>query len=83
MLVVADALDRNSGEGFLATLARWRWFWIPPLYAIALLVVLIVTLYSRNQHSAVHVREFLSLSSLHHRPIRRKHRKPIPGPRHA
>jgi hypothetical protein len=25
-------------------MARWRWFWIPPLYALALLFLLIVTL---------------------------------------
>jgi len=30
--------------GTLALLARWRWFWITPLYALALLFVLIVTL---------------------------------------
>ncbi len=30
--------------GTLAVLARWRWFWIAPLYALALLFVLIVTL---------------------------------------
>jgi alginate O-acetyltransferase complex protein AlgI len=51
VLVAIDALARNSGEGFVATMARWRWFWIPPLYAIALLVVLIVTL-SRGTSTA-------------------------------
>jgi len=50
--LVTEALDRHSGasestetsrSGILAILARWRWFWIPPLYALALLVLLIVT----------------------------------------
>ncbi len=25
-------------------MARWRWFWIPPLYALALIFLLLVTL---------------------------------------
>lgn len=28
----------------LAFLARWRWYWIPPLYALAMLFVLMITL---------------------------------------
>jgi hypothetical protein len=28
----------------VALLARWRWFWIPPLYALALLFVWMITL---------------------------------------
>jgi hypothetical protein len=28
----------------VALIARWQWFWIPPLYALALLFLLIVTL---------------------------------------
>jgi len=53
-LLVIDALDRRSVEeeasqtgprpGIIALLARWRWYWIPPLYAVALLFLLIVTL---------------------------------------
>ncbi len=33
-----------SDTGFMALLARWCWFWLPPLYALALLFVLFVTL---------------------------------------
>ena len=54
VLLIAEALDRyavepqgaeaRSGPGFLGQLARWRWFWIPPLYALALIFLLIVTL---------------------------------------
>jgi alginate O-acetyltransferase complex protein AlgI len=54
VLVVIDALDRypaaadahasNAGSGVIAFLARKRWFWIPPLYALTLLLVLAVTL---------------------------------------
>jgi alginate O-acetyltransferase complex protein AlgI len=54
VLLIAEALDRYpvepqdaelaSGAGFLGRMARWRWFWIPPLYALALIFLLIVTL---------------------------------------
>jgi alginate O-acetyltransferase complex protein AlgI len=52
VLFVIDALDRQSVDprtseersGLVALVARWRWFWIPPLYAIALIFLLIVTL---------------------------------------
>jgi alginate O-acetyltransferase complex protein AlgI len=37
--------------GPMALLARWRWFWLPPLYALALLFVLIATL-SRGPSAA-------------------------------
>ena len=50
---VTEALDRHSVEqeavnpgtrpGIIALIARNRWFWIPPLYVLALLLVLIVT----------------------------------------
>lgn len=50
-LVMIDAFDRadeeasqaNSRPAVVAHLARWRWYWIPPIYALALLFVLIVT----------------------------------------
>lgn len=51
-LFVGDALDRateghseiaSSTSGFVAGLARSRWYWLPPLCALALLIVLIVT----------------------------------------
>jgi len=57
VLCVIDALDRHSvdthsadpqaseaGTGFVALAARWRWFWLPPLYTLALILLLIVTL---------------------------------------
>jgi alginate O-acetyltransferase complex protein AlgI len=52
-LFVVDVLNRNTLEadpssdnrsGVAALAARWRWFWIPPLYAVTLLFVLMVTL---------------------------------------
>jgi len=53
-LLMIDAIDRCAVEedasqtgprpGIMALLARWRWYWIPPLYAVALLFLLIVTL---------------------------------------
>jgi alginate O-acetyltransferase complex protein AlgI len=53
-LLAIDALDRSSlvppsteassATGIISLMARWRWFWIPPLYALALLFLLIVTL---------------------------------------
>jgi len=52
--MVATALDRFSvepcapnahlGRRAIARVVRWRWFWIPPLYALGLLLLLIVTL---------------------------------------
>ena len=50
-VLVSDALDHYSrvdestpacGGRAVALIARWRWFWISPLYAIALLFLLIV-----------------------------------------
>jgi hypothetical protein len=53
-LSAIDALNRSSlappsteagsATGMIGLMARWRWFWIPPLYALALLFLLIVTL---------------------------------------
>jgi alginate O-acetyltransferase complex protein AlgI len=51
-LLVMEALDRSvepqtsegsPNSGIVALMARWRWFWIPPLYALALLFLLIMT----------------------------------------
>jgi alginate O-acetyltransferase complex protein AlgI len=52
VLLVADALDGYSVEAeaskdrseIMVRIARWRWFWLPPLYAVALICVSIVTL---------------------------------------
>jgi alginate O-acetyltransferase complex protein AlgI len=51
VLLVADMLDRYSAESeesrppstIVAVIARKRWYWIPPLYGLALIVVSIVT----------------------------------------
>jgi alginate O-acetyltransferase complex protein AlgI len=53
VLLVIEALDRYSiepetsdagfGSGTIAHIARNRWLWIPPIYVLALLFVLIVT----------------------------------------
>jgi D-alanyl-lipoteichoic acid acyltransferase DltB (MBOAT superfamily) len=53
VLLVIEVLDRyvaepeaahaHSGSGMIALLARNRWFWVPPIYILALLLVLIVT----------------------------------------
>ncbi len=40
----AQAEPAGSPTGTMALLARWRWYWLPPLYALALLFVLIITL---------------------------------------
>jgi len=51
VLLVIEMLNRYSMEpgpsnkaGFIALMARWRWFWIPSVYVLALLFLLIVTL---------------------------------------
>ncbi len=58
-----EALDRYTAQldeeapqpgrhfGLIVLMARWRWFWIPPLYAVALLLLLFVTL-SRGASTA-------------------------------
>jgi alginate O-acetyltransferase complex protein AlgI len=53
-LMMIDALDHWSAEeeasqeshnpGVITHLARWRWFWLPPLYALASVFLLIITL---------------------------------------
>jgi alginate O-acetyltransferase complex protein AlgI len=50
VVLVGDALNRDISEavpqrsGILQVMARSRWFWIPAVYALALLVVLMITL---------------------------------------
>ena len=51
VVLVIDALDRGtvdettgSSSGVVELMARWRWYWLPPIYAVALLFLLIVTL---------------------------------------
>jgi Trk-type K+ transport system membrane component len=43
VLLVGSALDRSPQSAMVALLARWRWVWIPSLYALALLFVFMVT----------------------------------------
>jgi hypothetical protein len=50
-LADAQAEPAGSRTGPMALLARWRWFWLPPLYALALLFVSIVIL-SRGTSTA-------------------------------
>lgn len=54
VLLVAEALNRYSAEavppetdaceGVVVLMARWRWYWIPPLYVLGLTLLLAVTL---------------------------------------
>src|SRR5215472_7676601 len=49
--IETGASAADSGADFAAFVARWRWFWLAPLYAVALLFLLIVTL-SRGTSTA-------------------------------
>ena len=51
VLLIGDSLDRaseatdsQSSSNLISSMARWRWYWIPAVYALALLFVLMVTL---------------------------------------
>lgn len=46
-----SVLAADARAGIAAWVARWRWFWLTPLYAVALLFLLIVTL-SRGTNTA-------------------------------
>jgi alginate O-acetyltransferase complex protein AlgI len=41
--VEPQSSEGSANPGIIALMARWRWFWLPPLYALALLFLLIVT----------------------------------------
>jgi alginate O-acetyltransferase complex protein AlgI len=48
---VIDTVESQHGEmeagrrrELIAVIARWRWYWLPPLYGLALLLLLFVTL---------------------------------------
>jgi alginate O-acetyltransferase complex protein AlgI len=53
VLLVGTVLDRNAVDaegtraqlhsGTVALIARWRWFWLPSVYVLALLFVLMIT----------------------------------------
>lgn len=35
--------ESNANAGLISLIARWRWYWLPPLYAVALLFVSLIT----------------------------------------
>jgi hypothetical protein len=39
-----DSEVTGAGSGMVALMARWRWYWLPPLYGLVLVFLLIVTL---------------------------------------
>jgi hypothetical protein len=51
VLLVGSVLDKHieaarsseEARSTIALIARWRWFWIPSLYALALLFVFLIT----------------------------------------
>ncbi len=43
VLLVGAALDRSPHSPAIAFFARWRWVWIPSIYALALLFVFMLT----------------------------------------
>jgi len=45
-------------SNWAAALARWRWYWLPPLYAVALLFLLIVTFSNRPSAAQFMYRKF-------------------------
>jgi D-alanyl-lipoteichoic acid acyltransferase DltB (MBOAT superfamily) len=68
VLLVASLLNQSEGgsegaqaesdSGIIALLSRNRWYWIPPLYVMALLLVLIVTLTRGASTSGLMYRSF-------------------------
>ena len=68
VLSVIDTLNRYSMEPepssqaarprFIALIARWRWFWIPSVYVLALFFLLIVTLTQRAGTAQLMYRRF-------------------------
>ena len=40
----SDAVSPDSRLGIMAVLVRKRWYWVPPLYALTLIAVLMITL---------------------------------------
>jgi hypothetical protein len=52
VLMVRDSMERGSvrseaagqGTGVMGRVARSRWFWLPAVYAVALIVLLMITL---------------------------------------
>jgi len=39
-----DAAEPVSSSGIVPLLARWRWYWLPAVYALAMIFVLMITL---------------------------------------
>jgi hypothetical protein len=40
----SETLESHAASGVMVFLARKRWLWVPPLYALTLLLLLAVTL---------------------------------------
>jgi hypothetical protein len=66
VLLVGDALNRYPAEqegserdrGPVARLARWRWFWIPPLYVLVMIFLLLMTMTQNGSTSQFLYRKF-------------------------
>jgi D-alanyl-lipoteichoic acid acyltransferase DltB (MBOAT superfamily) len=65
VLRLGDALAPISDDSialresnWAASLARWRWYWLPPLYAVALLFLLIVTFSNKPSAAQFMYRKF-------------------------
>ncbi len=68
VLLVIETLNRCSIElqpsneasppGFIALMARWRWFWVPPVYVVVLFFLLMVTLRQRASTAQFMYRNF-------------------------
>ena len=39
-----QSAETHARRGILTLIVRWRWYWLPPLYGLALILLLIVTL---------------------------------------
>ena len=50
----------------MGLMARWRWYWVPPLYALALIFLLIVTL-TRSASTAQFMYNKFEFGLLFHR----------------
>ena len=44
MTEVSNATEPQSSSNLVIAITRWRWYWVPALYALALLFVLMITL---------------------------------------
>jgi len=42
--VETETAQAGVRAGIMRLLAHWRWYWLPPLYAVVLTLLLVVTL---------------------------------------